>query len=173
MRRWPGWGAAGGRSPRARRPTPRRAAAADGGTARPECRAGSSATCAPASPRRWTWRRSRRCGRRRCRRVANLLGRSNPTFVERATFLGGTGIRRVPRPSGPHRSTAWPTWSRATGRRPSERTPCPTAVRPRRTASRAGGPSVRRARTHLVEETGRHAGYADIHRELGDGATGH
>ncbi|WP_020667722.1 DinB family protein [Amycolatopsis nigrescens] len=33
-------------------------------------------------------------------------------------------------------------------------------------------PSVRWALTHLIEETGRHAGHADILRELIDGATG-
>jgi hypothetical protein len=33
-------------------------------------------------------------------------------------------------------------------------------------------PSVRWALTHMIEETGRHAGHADILRELIDGATG-
>ncbi|GAA4537032.1 DinB family protein [Amycolatopsis samaneae] len=33
-------------------------------------------------------------------------------------------------------------------------------------------PSVRWALTHMIEETGRHAGHADILRELVDGATG-
>ncbi|MFB8441042.1 DinB family protein [Streptomyces niveus] len=33
-------------------------------------------------------------------------------------------------------------------------------------------PSVRWALTHLIEETGRHAGHADVLRELIDGATG-
>ncbi|WP_231157900.1 DinB family protein [Streptomyces sp. CNZ748] len=33
-------------------------------------------------------------------------------------------------------------------------------------------PSVRWALTHMIEETGRHAGHADILRELLDGATG-
>lgn len=39
---------------------------------------------------------------------------------------------------------------------------------------RANGPapSVRWALTHMIEETGRHAGHADILRELIDGATG-
>lgn len=40
---------------------------------------------------------------------------------------------------------------------------------------RAGGrpaPSVRWALAHMIEETGRHAGHADILRELIDGATG-
>ncbi|MEU5285368.1 DinB family protein [Streptomyces sp. NPDC020755] len=33
-------------------------------------------------------------------------------------------------------------------------------------------PSVRWALTHMIEETGRHAGHADILRELADGSTG-
>ncbi|WP_395310564.1 DinB family protein [Mycobacterium sp. AMU20-3851] len=37
---------------------------------------------------------------------------------------------------------------------------------------RRAGPSVRWALTHMIEETGRHAGHADILRELIDGATG-
>ncbi|MFJ6657112.1 DinB family protein [Streptomyces sp. NPDC091377] len=42
---------------------------------------------------------------------------------------------------------------------------------PRRRADRPA-PSVRWALTHMIEETGRHAGHADILRELIDGATG-
>lgn len=40
--------------------------------------------------------------------------------------------------------------------------------------ARAGkpAPSVRWALTHMIEETGRHAGHADILRELIDGSTG-
>lgn len=34
------------------------------------------------------------------------------------------------------------------------------------------GPSIRWALTHMIEETGRHAGHADILRELIDGTTG-
>jgi hypothetical protein len=37
---------------------------------------------------------------------------------------------------------------------------------------RPDGPSLRWALTHMIEETGRHAGHADILRELIDGATG-
>ncbi|WP_331767108.1 DinB family protein [Embleya sp. NBC_00896] len=33
-------------------------------------------------------------------------------------------------------------------------------------------PSIRWALTHMIEETGRHAGHADILRELADGSTG-
>ncbi|MYS87862.1 DinB family protein [Embleya scabrispora] len=40
-------------------------------------------------------------------------------------------------------------------------------------AGRSGSsPSVRWALTHMIEETGRHAGHADILRELVDGTTG-
>jgi hypothetical protein len=41
-----------------------------------------------------------------------------------------------------------------------------------RPRSRRPAPSVRWALTHMIEETGRHAGHADILRELIDGATG-
>ncbi|MFF1610458.1 DinB family protein [Amycolatopsis sp. NPDC058278] len=43
----------------------------------------------------------------------------------------------------------------------------PPVARPGRTA-----PSMRWALVHLIEETGRHAGHADILRELIDGSTG-
>ena len=39
-------------------------------------------------------------------------------------------------------------------------------------ARRPGSPSMRWALTHMIEETGRHAGHMDILRELADGATG-
>jgi hypothetical protein len=39
-------------------------------------------------------------------------------------------------------------------------------------AGTADGPSMRWLLTHLIEETGRHAGHADIIREQLDGATG-
>ncbi|CAM5309115.1 DinB family protein OS=Streptomyces tendae OX=1932 GN=GUR47_15400 PE=4 SV=1 [Streptomyces tendae] len=41
-----------------------------------------------------------------------------------------------------------------------------------RSARAAPAPSVRWAPTHMIEETGRHAGHADIVRELIDGTTG-
>ncbi|GDY50258.1 hypothetical protein SVIO_008810 [Streptomyces violaceusniger] len=44
--------------------------------------------------------------------------------------------------------------------------PLPRAGRP------GPAPSVRWALTHMIEETGRHAGHADILRELIDGSTG-
>ncbi|MFE3096811.1 DUF664 domain-containing protein [Streptomyces sp. NPDC059248] len=41
-----------------------------------------------------------------------------------------------------------------------------------RTRGNGPAPRARWALTHLIEETGRHAGHADIIRELLDGATG-
>ena len=43
---------------------------------------------------------------------------------------------------------------------------------PRPGSERRPAPSARWALTHLIEETGRHAGHADILRELIDGTTG-
>jgi hypothetical protein len=41
-----------------------------------------------------------------------------------------------------------------------------------RPATRSSSPSMRWALVHMIEETGRHAGHADILRELIDGSTG-
>lgn len=41
-----------------------------------------------------------------------------------------------------------------------------------RVGSARPGPSLRWALTHMIEETGRHAGHVDILRELADGVTG-
>jgi len=41
-----------------------------------------------------------------------------------------------------------------------------------RPASNGKPPSMRWALAHMIEETGRHAGHADILRELIDGSTG-
>ena len=50
---------------------------------------------------------------------------------------------------------------------------CPDlAVPAPRVPGRGRGPSVRWALVHLIEETGRHAGHADILREQIDGSTG-
>lgn len=106
----------------------------------------------------------------------NLLGLLNHlTFVERATLLGD-------------KITNWPaTFRAAPGDSVAE-----VVDRYRATVARANelldgysdlaatlprpghqrGPSVRWALTHLIEETGRHAGHADILRELIDGSTG-
>ena len=42
----------------------------------------------------------------------------------------------------------------------------------RRPSSRKDAPALRWALVHMIEETGRHAGHADILRELIDGKTG-
>lgn len=107
----------------------------------------------------------------------NLLGLLNHlTFVERATFLGAevtdwqATFRAAPT------DTVADVVSRY--REVVERAndvldgctdlgaPVPRARPDRRT------PSVRWALTHLIEETARHAGHADILRELIDGSTG-
>lgn len=101
----------------------------------------------------------------------NLLGLLNHlTFVERSLFLGET-------------VTNWPstfrtkdnvadvvTRYRETVKRANELLdgcPDPAAPMPGR-----DGPSVRWALTHMIEETARHAGHADILRERIDGSTG-
>ncbi|PXX64274.1 uncharacterized protein DUF664 [Nocardia tenerifensis] len=105
----------------------------------------------------------------------NLLGLlEHLTFVERAMFLG-------------EKVTDWQTTFRAA---PADSV-AEVVARYRETVARANkvldgctdlgaplprpdgpGPSVRWALTHMIEETGRHAGHADILRELIDGATG-
>ncbi|MFB8348108.1 DinB family protein [Streptomyces niveus] len=107
----------------------------------------------------------------------NLLGLLNHlTYVERATFLG-------------ERVTDWQaTFHAATGDGVAD-----VVTRYRTTVAQANdvldgcadlgaplprprpnnpAPSVRWALTHMIEETGRHAGHADILRELIDGETG-
>ncbi|MFF3556061.1 DinB family protein [Streptomyces tsukubensis] len=108
----------------------------------------------------------------------NLLGLVNHlAHVERATFLG-------------ERVTDW----QGTFQAPPDATAAEVIARYREAVERANevldgctdlsaplsrrhrpgrpGPSVRWALTHMIEETGRHAGHADILRELIDGATG-
>ncbi|MEV4894301.1 DinB family protein [Nonomuraea sp. NPDC055795] len=94
----------------------------------------------------------------------NLLGLLNHlTFVERATFLGD-------------KVTNWPSTFRAA---PADSI-ADVVTRYRETVKRANEVldrnsdpgSVRWALVHMIEETGRHAGHADILRELIDGATG-
>ncbi|TDE27872.1 DinB family protein [Actinomadura sp. 6K520] len=105
----------------------------------------------------------------------NLLGLlEHLTFVERATFLGD-------------RVTDW----QATFHAAPEDTVAEVVARYREAVERANevldgctdlgapvprpgkpAPSVRWALTHMIEETGRHAGHADILRELIDGTTG-
>lgn len=107
----------------------------------------------------------------------NLLGLLNHlTFVETATFLGD-------------RVSDWPATFRVAPtdtvadvvrryRDTVERADAvldtctdPAAPLPRPRPGRPA-PSLRWALTHLIEETGRHAGHADIIRELMDGTTG-
>ncbi|MET9211482.1 MULTISPECIES: DinB family protein [unclassified Nocardia] len=105
----------------------------------------------------------------------NLLGvLAHLTFVERAMFLGDT-------------VTDW----QATFRVAPEDSVGDIVARYRSAVERANdildgctdlgapiprpgrpAPSVRWALTHMIEETGRHAGHADILRELIDGSTG-
>lgn len=107
----------------------------------------------------------------------NLLGLLHHlTCVERATFLGS-------------RITSWPATFHVS---PSDSV-ADVAARYRETVTEVNevlgtctnlgaplpharpgrpAPSARWALTHLIEETGRHAGHADILRELIDGATG-
>lgn len=107
----------------------------------------------------------------------NLLGLLNHlTFVERSTFLG-------------ERVTDW----KRTFHAPPSATVADVAARYRAAVREVNAvldectdlgapvprprpndraPSVRWALTHMIEETGRHAGHADILRELIDGATG-
>jgi len=105
----------------------------------------------------------------------NLLGLLHHlTYVERATFLG-------------EKVSDWP----GTFEAPAEATVAEVVAGYREAVEganrvlddcadlgaqvpRPGGkaPSVRWALTHMIEETGRHAGHADILREQIDGATG-
>lgn len=107
----------------------------------------------------------------------NLLGLLNHlTHVERATFLGAavTDWQATFHAAPEHSVAEVLARYRETVARANEvldrctdlGAPIP-GVRPGRRA-----PSARWALTHLIEETGRHAGHADILRELIDGGTG-
>ncbi|WP_434448504.1 DinB family protein [Lentzea sp. E54] len=93
----------------------------------------------------------------------NLLGLLNHlVFVERATFLG-------------EKARNWKATFHASSRDSAE----DVVARYRETVDRVNevldGSEVTDVRwrlVHLIEETGRHAGHADILRELIDGATG-
>ncbi|MGC4991953.1 DinB family protein [Nocardia salmonicida] len=105
----------------------------------------------------------------------NLLGLLNHlTFVERSIFLGAdvTDWQATFRASPSDSVADVVTRYQETVERANEvldgctdlGAPMPQAKRPT--------PSVRWALVHMIEETGRHAGHADILRELIDGATG-
>ncbi|GAB3713175.1 DinB family protein [Nocardiopsis nanhaiensis] len=107
----------------------------------------------------------------------NLLGLLNHlTYVERATFLGDGAT------DWPATFQAAPTDSAADvvaryrdaverANRVLDECADPGAPVPRPRTGRPA-PSVRWALAHMIEETGRHAGHADILREQIDGATG-
>ncbi|MBB5773456.1 DinB family protein [Nonomuraea jabiensis] len=107
----------------------------------------------------------------------NLLGLlKHLTFVERFYFLGED--------AGDWRATMRPSAEDTIGgvladyRRTVERAnqvidACPDLALPAPRPPRPGpAPSMRWVLVHLIEETGRHAGHADILREQIDGSTG-
>ncbi|MET9055392.1 DinB family protein [Streptomyces bacillaris] len=107
----------------------------------------------------------------------NLLGLLHHlTHVERALFLG----EEVTDWPGTFRAPPQDTVDEVVGRYRTavERANAvldgcadPAAPLPRARPGKPS-PSVRWALTHMIEETGRHAGHADILRELIDGTTG-
>ncbi|SOD61211.1 Protein of unknown function [Streptomyces zhaozhouensis] len=107
----------------------------------------------------------------------NLLGLLNHlTYVERSTFLGEevTDWRATFRPApGDSVADVVACYREAVRRANDVLDGCadPGAPVPRTRPGRPA-PSLRWALTHLIEETGRHAGHADILRELIDGTTG-
>ncbi|MCQ0020605.1 DinB family protein [Actinomadura madurae] len=107
----------------------------------------------------------------------NLLGLLNHlTFVERSMFLGD----RVPNWRATFQAASTDSvadvvarYREAVERANDVLDGCADLGAPvPRPASGKPAPSVRWALTHMIEETGRHAGHADILRELIDGATG-
>lgn len=107
----------------------------------------------------------------------NLLGLVNHLAnVERAVFLGehvarwsdtfhAADDRSVAEVVADYRDAV----AQANGIIASQTDLAETAWRPQ---GRSTSPSLRWALTHMIEETGRHAGHADILRELIDGRTG-
>ena len=105
----------------------------------------------------------------------NLLGLLNHlTWVERSTFLGDRVTDwRATFHAAPTDSVADVVARyRETVRRANDVLDgCTAPAAPIRGEGRRA-PSLRWALTHMIEETGRHAGHADILRELVDGTTG-
>lgn len=105
----------------------------------------------------------------------NLLGLlRHLTFVERSMFLGErvTNWQKTFRPAPTDSVADVVADYRAAVERANEVLDgCTDLAAP---VPRPGGPapSLRWALTHMIEETGRHAGHADIVRELIDGAIG-
>ncbi|WP_067464209.1 DinB family protein [Nocardia amamiensis] len=107
----------------------------------------------------------------------NLLGLlEHLTFVERSIFLGDTVTDwQATFLASPADSVADVVARyRATVERANDILDGCTDLGAPLPRSRPGrpAPSVRWALTHMIEETGRHAGHADILRELIDGTTG-
>ncbi|MFD3625455.1 DinB family protein [Streptomyces sp. NPDC058698] len=107
----------------------------------------------------------------------NLLGLlQHLTAVERATFLGDRvadwqGTFHASPEDGVADVVA--RYREAVARADEVLDQCADLASPvPRPRSGSPSPSVRWALTHMIEETGRHAGHADILRELIDGATG-
>ncbi|MEU0558759.1 DinB family protein [Dactylosporangium sp. NPDC006015] len=102
----------------------------------------------------------------------NLLGLAKHlAHVERYYFFGDriTSLRRTMRPTTKDTVESILTDYRQTITRANELVEsCPDLTRP----LRAGGPSLRWILVHLIEETARHTGHADILREHLDGTTG-
>ncbi|WP_405162946.1 DinB family protein [Nocardia sp. NBC_01499] len=107
----------------------------------------------------------------------NLLGLLNHlTFVERATFLGDKVTDwQATFQASPADSVAdiLARYQETVARANKILDGCPDLAAPiPRPGSQTRAPSIRWALTHMIEETGRHAGHADILRELIDGTTG-
>lgn len=107
----------------------------------------------------------------------NLLGLLNHlVYVERAIFLGEnvTDWQATFRASPSDGVADIVARYRETVRRANKLLDgCPELAAPLpRTRPGKSAPSVRWALVHMIEETGRHAGHADILRELIDGTTG-
>ncbi|MFI7233659.1 DinB family protein [Streptomyces cyaneofuscatus] len=107
----------------------------------------------------------------------NLLGLLNHlTYVERAIFLGDqvtdwqATFRAAPTDSVAEVVARYRTAVESAN---AVLDGCTDLAAPvPRPESGKPAPSVRWALTHMIEETGRHAGHADILRELIDGSTG-
>ncbi|MEU8825843.1 DinB family protein [Streptomyces sp. NPDC048636] len=107
----------------------------------------------------------------------NLLGLLNHlTFVERSTFLGDevtdwqATFQAAPADSVADVLSRYRDAVRRANDVLDECTDLSAPI-PRPRPDRPA-PSIRWALTHMIEETGRHAGHADILRELIDGTTG-
>lgn len=107
----------------------------------------------------------------------NLLGLvKHLTFVERSTFLGEhvtdwpATFHAAPHESAEDLLTAYRD---VVGRANEVIAACTDLGQPTQSAPKGkSAPSMRWALVHMIEETGRHAGHADIVRELIDGRTG-